>query len=311
MPSAASPELSRAERPAVVADDHASMDLSEPSDEEMEIARKVLGETEDTKTRTLQELKDIIYERGEVSPYRMDDPFLLRFLRARSFNVDRAHRLLKRYMRFKEENPTYQKGVDPQGFTDIGEADIMTVLPYRDQAGRRIMLFKMGNWDPSKIPIDDIFRATLLVLELGTMEPRTQVHGGVVIFDLQGIGLQHAWQVTPTIAAKVIQLIETTLPMRTVAVHILNESWVFDIIYGLFSPLLADTAIDKVFFHGSDMSSLHEHIDPKHLPARYGGSRHEVPYTQWLDAIRTKNVFRKELNGLGYEIDEDPTLDYY
>ncbi|XP_052125502.1 alpha-tocopherol transfer protein [Frankliniella occidentalis] len=240
----------------------------------------------------------------------MDDPFLLRFLRARSFNVDRAHRLLKRYMRFKEENPTYQKDVDPEGFADLGEADLFTVFPYRDQEGRRIMLFKMGNWDPSKVHIDDIFRATLIVLELGTMEPKTQINGGVVIFDLQGIGLQHAWQVTPTIAAKVIQLLETTLPMRTMAIHILNESWVFDIIYGLFSPLLADAAIDKVFFHGSDMSSLHEHIHPKHLPTRYGGTRHEVPYTEWLDAMRTRNVFRRELKGLGYKIDEDPSLDY-
>lgn len=58
------------------------------------------------------------------------------------------------------------------------------------------------------MPIDDLFRATLIVLELGIMEPCAQIKGGVVIFDLQGIGLQHAWQVSPTIAAKVIQLLE-------------------------------------------------------------------------------------------------------
>lgn len=33
-------------------------------------------------------------ERGECLPHRMDDDFLIRFLRARNFNVKRAHRLV-------------------------------------------------------------------------------------------------------------------------------------------------------------------------------------------------------------------------
>ncbi|XP_034231180.1 alpha-tocopherol transfer protein [Thrips palmi] len=315
MPAAASPELPRTEalRPALpdVLDDKVGLRLDEPDEKLKDYARKVLGETEEAKTRTLQELKDTIYERGEVTPYRMDDSFLLRFLRARSFNVERSHRLLKRYMRFKEQNPSYQKNVDPEGFSLIGESDVMTVLPYLDQHGRRILLYRIGNWDPSKVPIDDLFRATLIVLELGIMEPNAQIKGGVVIFDLQGIGLQHAWQVSPTIAAKVIQLLETSSPMQTQAIHILNESWVFDIIYGLFSPILADSALDKLYFHGSDLSSLHEHIDPDHLPKRYGGTRHEVSYTAWLEALRNKNVFRRELKNLGYKIDVDESLDEY
>lgn len=35
-------------------------------------------------------------------PHRMDDDFLLRFLRARNFNVNRAHRLVSIYI-----NPLY------------------------------------------------------------------------------------------------------------------------------------------------------------------------------------------------------------
>lgn len=33
-------------------------------------------------------------ERGECLPHRMDDDFLIRFLRTRNFNVNRAHRLV-------------------------------------------------------------------------------------------------------------------------------------------------------------------------------------------------------------------------
>lgn len=54
--------------------------------------------------------------------------------------------------------------------------------------------------------IEEIFKAALAVLELGVLEPRAQILGGVVIFDLEGFGLQQAWQVTPSVASKVLDL---------------------------------------------------------------------------------------------------------
>ena len=48
----------------------------------------------------------------------------------------------------------------------------------------------------------------MVILELGIMEPRAQIKGGVVIFDFAGIGLHHAWQMSPSVATKVIQLLE-------------------------------------------------------------------------------------------------------
>jgi hypothetical protein len=37
----------------------------------------------------------VFAERGEVVPHRTDDAFLIRFLRARRFNVEKAHRLVR------------------------------------------------------------------------------------------------------------------------------------------------------------------------------------------------------------------------
>lgn len=37
-------------------------------------------------------------ERGECLPRRMDDDFLIRFLRTRNFNVNRAHRLVSLFL---------------------------------------------------------------------------------------------------------------------------------------------------------------------------------------------------------------------
>jgi hypothetical protein len=41
----------------------------------------------------------------------------------------------------------------------------------------------------------------------------------------------------------------------------------------------------QIFFHGSDMSSLHRHITPKRLPKLYGGAHDEFSYRLWIDNI--------------------------
>lgn len=88
----------------------------------------------------------------------------------------------------------------------IGDNDIITVTPYRDQLGRRLMIYRIGNWKPSKVPLDDLFRATLMILEIGAMEPISQVNGGVGVFDFEGLTLNHCLQMNTSVAQKMISL---------------------------------------------------------------------------------------------------------
>lgn len=81
----------------------------------------------------------------------------------------------------------------------IGEDDVMTVPGYRTQCGRRMMIYRMGNWNPRKYPVEEIFKATVIILELGVLEPAAQILGGIAIFDLEGITMAHAWTVTPQV----------------------------------------------------------------------------------------------------------------
>lgn len=91
--------------------------------------------------------------------------------------------------------------------TKLGDDDIVSVTPYRDQNGRRMMIYKFGNWRPSKIPVNEIFKASLILFEMGALEPQSQVLGGVGIFDLEGLALQHVWNLSPSVAKKIISLL--------------------------------------------------------------------------------------------------------
>lgn len=61
------------------------------------------------------------------------------------------------------------------------------------------MIYRLGNWDPRKYGVEEIFKATVIILELGVLEPRAQILGGDVIFDLEGITMAHAWTITPQV----------------------------------------------------------------------------------------------------------------
>ena len=88
----------------------------------------------------------------------------------------------------------------------LGEEDVVSVAPYRDQKGRRMIFYKIGNWKPSTVSIDEILKATLIVVEMGSLEPSAQILGGIGIFDFEGLSLNHAWHLNPSIAQKIICL---------------------------------------------------------------------------------------------------------
>nr|CAD7439417.1 unnamed protein product [Timema bartmani] len=276
------------------------LDLEPPPDHLLQYARLHLEELPDTKESVIQEFKDFIYERGDVMPHRMDDPFLVRFLRARRFNVEKAYRLMTRYYQFKENNPEMHDEVNPLHLKFIGDDDVLSVLPYREQTGRRIMIYKMGNWNPSLYSMDEIMKATVAVLECAILEERAQILGGICLIDMGNVSLQHAWNITPSIASKIVELMVTSFPVRTHAIHIVNQSWVFDIIYTIFRPMLDERMKEKIYFHGDDLDSLHAHIDPKFLPARYGGVQPEFSYMDWMDSLRNNPRIVRELDSLGY-----------
>jgi hypothetical protein len=48
------------------------------------------------------------------------------------------------YYRFKENNPDTHEDVYPMNMRFIGDDDVLSVLPYREQTGRRIMIYKIG-----------------------------------------------------------------------------------------------------------------------------------------------------------------------
>ena len=56
-----------------------------------------------------------------------------------------------------------------------------------------------------------MFQATMVILELAILEQQAQILGGIAMFDLGGLSLQHAWQISPGVAKKMVQIMVVCL----------------------------------------------------------------------------------------------------
>ncbi|KAI4465976.1 alpha-tocopherol transfer protein-related [Holotrichia oblita] len=229
-------------------------------------------------------------------PY-YSDTWLVRFLRPCKFYPENAHQLVKRYYAFKLKHNTFYENLIPANEKNIFEHDILTVLPTRDQHKRRILVIELGKkWKHTKCSLDEVFKGCVLYLEAALLENLTQVGGVVVIFDMDGLSMQQTWQFTPPFAKRIVDWLQDSIPCRVKNIHIINQPYIFNIVFALFKPFLREKLKKRIIFHGTDRKSLHSYLTPGCLPKCYGGTM-EIPRitgSQWLELL---NMCDEEYKG--------------
>lgn len=156
-------------------------------------------------------------------------------------------------------------------------------------------------WKHKECSLDEVFKGCVLFLEAATLEPETQVHGAVVIFDMDGLSLQQTWQFTPAFAKRIVDWLQDSVPMRIKGIHIVNQPKIFNIVFALFKPFLREKLRNRIYFHGTDLPALHKHIEPKYLPSAYGGTS-QIPRVngpEWYDMLRQTDKEYKAINSYG------------
>ncbi|XP_025831179.1 alpha-tocopherol transfer protein-like isoform X3 [Agrilus planipennis] len=279
-------------------------ELGDLSPEMQEVARKELRENPDLKREAVEELRELLKEDKELKVPYDNDAWLVRFLRPCKFYPKSAYDLIKRYYAFKVKHSDVYNDLLPSRETNIFEQNILTVQPNRDQFGRRILVIELGKkWNHKKCTLDEVFKGCVLFLEAAMLEPATQVAGAVVIFDMDGLTLQQTWQFTPPFAKRIVDWLQDSVPLRIKNIHIVNQPYVFNMVFALFKPFLREKLKSRIIFHGTDRKSLHKHMAPKCLPECYGGTL-EIPRIdgkQWLELLLLCDQEFKAINSYGYK----------
>ncbi|KAI5634525.1 CRAL/TRIO domain-containing protein [Phthorimaea operculella] len=279
-------------------------ELDEPSESVKEIARRELRETPDVVQPAVQELRRLLEEDKDLHVPSESDAWLIRFLRPCKFYPDSAYELIKRYYAFKVKHHKHYDGLMPSKEQNVFNQNILTVLPCRDQLGRRILVLELGKkWKTNKCSLDEVFKGCVLFLEAAMLEPESQICGAVVVFDMDGLSMQQVWQFTPPFAKRIVDWLQESIPLRIKGLYIVNQPYIFNMVFQLFKPFLQEKLRNRIIFIGNDRDLLHKYISPKCLPENYGGTLTIPPVTgpQWLELLLMCDQEFAAINSYGYK----------
>ncbi|XP_024067252.1 alpha-tocopherol transfer protein [Terrapene carolina triunguis] len=180
--------------------------------------------------------------------------------------------LLKNYHKWRAECPELSANLQPSSILNLLHAGYHGVLRSRDPGGSKVLIYRIGQWDPKMFTAYDVFRVSLITSELIVKERDTQRNGVKAIFDLQGWRFAHAFQISPTVAKRIAAVLTDSFPLKVRGIHLINEPLFFHPVFALIKPFLTDKIKERVYMHGSNyIQSLTQHFPASILPQEYGG----------------------------------------
>jgi len=262
-------------------------------------AQEELQEKREWRQRDIQALRDLVLgEEGLVCD--TSDAFLIKFLRAKKFDYESSFRMLQRYLGLRSRSPSNFEKCLPSKGSYLFDHQLQNVLSHRDHMARRVFIFRSGKWDTAVITPQDIFATNYMCLEVMGREPKTQIAGMVAIVDMSGFGWYHMMQLSVDYIKDMVALVQNSFPIRFREIHIVNESYIFDMVFALVKPFLTDKISSRIRFHGADMESLHRCIPPSILPAEYGGDQAPFDNSSLKLAIEKMEEYFVSLESFGY-----------
>lgn len=179
---------------------------------------------------------------------RTDDSFILRFLRARKFNVWEAFRLYARYFEYRQNNRNLFKKFSASEY-DIKIAlqdGFPGVLPQNDHYGRKILVLFSANWDNHRYGLGSIYRTIVLTLEKLIEDEETQINGFVIIVDWSQFSFKQSTWINPKLLKLMIEGLQDCFPARFAGIHFVNQPWYIEAVFKVIKPFIKEKTKHKV-----------------------------------------------------------------
>lgn len=164
----------------------------------------------------------------------------------------------------------------------------------------------------------------MLTLELVLLEPKTQVSGVVAIVDFDDLSFKQIFAASPGYASMVLEFVtknhnlkglknliklwfvcspqvQHVIPARVGGLRIVNNSYLFNIVFGILNPFLSQEFTDNLFLENSDFERLIKAVGKDSLEKRYGGTMsNSITYGKLTFELADK--YRSQLQGKSDEV---------
>uniref|UniRef100_T1J3G5 CRAL-TRIO domain-containing protein n=1 Tax=Strigamia maritima TaxID=126957 RepID=T1J3G5_STRMM len=265
-----------------------------------------MAENNDTKQQQqqiLEEFREMVLAEKNLTP-RVEDAFLLKFLRIWNFDKNKSLVLKQNYYKLRCDYSHLYKNFSlssPQ-MQALRQNNMATILPQPDQHGRLISVVRLGNWDTTLSNFDDLFVSLHMTLEVIIEDNlQAQLNGIVSIIDFEGISFQHVKQFGPANINRTITLIERSMPIWFHQFHFVNDNAMFKIIYTLLLPFLTKSMRERIFLHGRNLESLYKHVNRDNLPQELGGLQPPLDNSALVEKLYEYEEYLQKLNSFGYK----------
>ncbi|KAF9475202.1 hypothetical protein BDN70DRAFT_884014 [Pholiota conissans] len=244
-----------------------------------------LGNLTVMQLHTLEKFRKELQDEGFFEEKRMNDQMLLRFLRARKFDLAKAKEMLINAEKWRKEF-----GVDElnRSFDFKEKAEVDKYYPQfyhkTDKDGRPLYIERLG-----KLDIKALYAATTqerqlqrLVFEYEksqkTRLPACSAAFGhpvetyCTILDLGGVSLSNFYRVKDYVSAA-SSIGQDRYPETMGKFYIINAPWAFSAVWAVIKPWLDEVTVKKIDILGSGYKdTLLKQIPVENLPKEFGGA---------------------------------------
>ncbi|XP_075425022.1 SEC14-like protein 2 isoform X2 [Ascaphus truei] len=230
--------------------------------------------------RFRENVKDLI---PRLPAYLQDDYFLLRWLRARCFNLQKSESMLRKHVEFRKHmdaDNVLEKWQPPE----VVQKYLSGGMCGHDRENCPIWYDVIGPMDPKGLLFSaskqDLMKTKMRDCELLHQESRAQseklgkkVEEVVMIYDVEGLGLKHLWKPAVELYGEVLTMFEDNYPEALKRLFVIKAPKLFPVAYNLIKHFLSEDTRNKIIVVGDNWQEvLKKYIPPEELPKYYGGS---------------------------------------
>jgi CRAL/TRIO domain/CRAL/TRIO, N-terminal domain len=231
--------------------------------------------------------------RGSSPWPREDDAFLLAFLRARKYKVDKAFAVLRKFSRFwaAPETRAMLHGASAEGLRRFYVGGPTRLLQGRDAQGAAVTTLNAGKMDAALV--DYTAQVHLSMLSLAWMlEPENeevQLRGITIVETFEHFSLAAAMGLRGALSSKqqkaLTDFFTDAMPVRIRHIYVIKQPWYFSMVWAVARLFFKKKITDRVQLFGSDVAKLHALVPASILPPEFGGTLDEP-----VDAAITRFV---------------------
>ncbi|KAM3599114.1 uncharacterized protein V6R79_000269 [Siganus canaliculatus] len=211
------------------------------------------------------------------------DHYLLRWLRARSFNVEKSEAMIRKHVEYRKKMKIDTIVADWKP-PEVIDRFVSGGMCGYDREGSPVWYDVIGPLDPKGLLLSaskqDFMRTKIRHTEILQRECRRQseklgrnIESITLVYDCEGLGLKHVWKPAIETYGEIITMVENNYPEGLKRVFLIKAPKMFPMAYNLVKHFLCEETRRKIIVLGGNWQEvLRKHIDPEQLPVVYGGT---------------------------------------